>query len=84
MTTIAYPTKSLADAATTRDNINIYAYAAFAFSVVGSVALSVICAIAALALIKNEGEGRGQAIASLVISAGWVVLLLALHRAHAI
>ncbi len=83
MTTIAYQPKPVADAAPKRTT-NIYAYAALAFSVVGSVGLSVICVIVALVQIKNEGEGRVHAIAGLVISAGWVVLLLALARAHAI
>jgi hypothetical protein len=82
MTTIAYQPERVADAA--KRDTNIYAYAAFAFSVVGSVGLSVICAIVALVQIKKEGEGRVQAIAGLVISAAWVVLLSALVHAHAI
>ncbi|AGZ51059.1 DUF4190 domain-containing protein [Mycobacterium kansasii] len=63
---------------------NMYAPAAFAFAVGGAVVLSVICAIAALAQVKATGEGRGEAIAGLVISAGWIVLFAALTHWHVI
>ncbi|ETW25613.1 hypothetical protein [Mycobacterium gastri] len=63
---------------------NVYASAAFAFSVVGALVLSVVCAITALVQIKNPDEGRGLAIAALATSAGWVALLFALARAHVI
>ncbi|KZS80376.1 hypothetical protein A4G29_11675 [Mycobacterium kansasii] len=63
---------------------NGYASAAFAFSVVGALVLSVVCAITALVQIKNPDEGRGLAIAGLAISAAWVALLSALAHAHVI
>ncbi|ORB84510.1 hypothetical protein B1987_12685 [Mycobacterium kansasii] len=63
---------------------NMYAPAAFAFAVGGAVVLSVICAIAALAQVRATGEGRGEAIAGLVISAGWIALFAALTHWHVI
>jgi hypothetical protein len=56
----------------------------FAFTVVGAVGLSVICAIAALVQIRHANEGRGLAIAGLVVSAGWIGLYFALAHAHVI
>jgi hypothetical protein len=46
--------------------------------------LSVICAIAALCQIKIAKEGRGLAIAALVVSVGWIALFFALAHAHAL
>jgi hypothetical protein len=80
--TVTYPT-SVPRVAPERVT-NSYASAALAFSMVGAVVSSVILAIAALCQVKNPGEGRGQAIAGLAVSAGWIVLLFALARAHVI
>jgi hypothetical protein len=49
-----------------------------------AVILSAILAVVALRQVKNSGEGRGQAIAGLAVSAGWIVLLFALARARLI
>lgn len=68
----------------TEHEANMYASAAFAFAVGGAVVLSVICAIAALAQVKTSGEGRGEAIAGLAISAGWIALFLTLAHWHLI
>jgi uncharacterized membrane protein len=85
--TVTYPTSvpRVAPERVTNSRVtNSYASAALAFSMVGAVVLSVILAIAALCQVKNPGEGRGQAIAGLAVSAGWIVLLFALARAHVI
>ncbi|KZS66224.1 MAG: hypothetical protein K2X56_18420 [Mycobacterium pseudokansasii] len=83
MTTITGQLMPAAEPAAERES-NMYAPAAFAFAVGGAVVLSVICAIAALAQGKATGEGRGEAIAGLVISAGWIVLFAALTHWHVI
>ncbi|KAA1251119.1 hypothetical protein F0Q45_05960 [Mycobacterium simiae] len=76
MTAMTYQPTAIAGAS--EHDSNMYASASFAFAVGGAVVLSVICAIAALAQVKERGEGRGEAIAGLAISAGWVALVLAL------
>ncbi|BBX99316.1 hypothetical protein [Mycobacterium lacus] len=76
-------TSSVANTAPQRAT-NAYALAALAFGVVGAVVLSVICAVAALCEIENRDEGRGLAVAGLLVSAGWIVVLSMLAGAHAI
>jgi len=78
-----YPSTSTSQAVGVRPT-DSYASGPVALSVIGAVGLSVICAIAALVQIKNAGEGRGLAIAGLVVSAGWIALFFALAHAHAI
>ncbi|BDB45444.1 MULTISPECIES: hypothetical protein [Mycobacterium] len=73
-----------APGATPEPATNIYASTAFVFSMIGAVGLSVICAITALVQIKNPGEGRGQAVAGLLISAAWVAALSVLVWRHAL
>jgi hypothetical protein len=80
---MTYQPTSVAQAAAASSS-NASASAAFAFSVVGAVGLSVICAIAALCQVKTLQEGRGLAIAGLVVSAGWIALFFALAHAHVI
>ncbi len=53
-----------------------FAIAAFVLSLLGGVLLSVIFGIVALSRIRRSGQrGRGLAIASLIISGIWVVLV---------
>jgi hypothetical protein len=80
---MTYQSTSVAQAAAASPT-NAYASAAFAFSLVGAVGLSVICAIAALFQIKTAQEGRGLAIAGLIVSAGWIALFFALAHSHVI
>lgn len=80
--TVTYPT-SVPRLAPERAT-NSYASASLAFRMLEAVILSAIPAVAALCQVKNPGEGRGQAIAGLAVSAGWIVLLFALARARLI
>ena len=55
---------------------NGWAIAAFVLGILGGIILSVIFAILALVQIrKNHQRGRGLAIAALVISAMWIVVI---------
>ncbi|RFZ16620.1 hypothetical protein MML61_25570 [Mycobacterium marinum] len=83
MTTIDVQPASASSGAPVRET-NVYASAALAFGMVGAVVLSVICAIAALADSKNSDQGRGEAIAGLVMSAGCVAVLFALAHWHVV
>ncbi|CAM4113314.1 hypothetical protein MB901379_04580 [Mycobacterium basiliense] len=83
MAATSYQPGAAAQAAPARCT-NVYAAAALAFGMVGAVVLSVICAIAALAQSRTSDDGRGEAIAGLVISAGWVSVLFVLTHWHVI
>ncbi|HET9655904.1 MAG TPA: septum formation family protein [Kineosporiaceae bacterium] len=55
-----------------------FAIAALVLSILGGVVLSVVFALIALPRIRrNRTSGKGMAIAALVVSGGWVLLLIA-------
>lgn len=63
--------------------LNSWAIAAFVFSILGAVVFGVAFAMVALCQIKGPGEGRGMAIAGLVSSAAWTVVIV-LANTHVI
>jgi len=70
-----YPTPPPAPTPT---GTNGFAIAALILGIIGGVLLSVIFGFVALSQIKRTGQkGRGMAIAGLIISGAWVVLLCA-------
>ena len=57
---------------------NWWALASLVFGILGGVVISVICGIVALKKARNgQQSGRGMAIAGLVLSGLWVLLLVA-------
>ncbi|MBS1695341.1 MAG: DUF4190 domain-containing protein [Actinobacteria bacterium] len=54
---------------------NWWAVVSLVFGVLGGVLVSVVCGIVALNKTKNGASGRGMAIAGLVLSGLWVLLL---------
>ncbi|RSM86886.1 DUF4190 domain-containing protein [Kibdelosporangium aridum] len=57
---------------------NGFAIAALIFGIIGGVLFAVIFGFVALSQIRKRGDkGRGMAIAGLVLSAAWVILLVA-------
>jgi hypothetical protein len=75
MNCIAYRTTQVRCAAPAR-KLNSWAIAAFVFSILGAVVFGVAFAAIALCQIKGPGEGRSMAIAGLVSSAAWTVIIV--------